>query len=136
MARSAQIERLQGQFAKISADVQAAIEPALEKCGQELVTEMKIEAEPSRDTGALINSITMTPAGQATPLYSQPGGSRVVPEGSVFVTAGNTDVRYAHFVEYGTSKMDAEPFFWPSYRALKAKMAAQIKDALRKAVLK
>ena len=95
---------------------------------------MKALAEPSRKTGELIDSITYTTAGNTTPPYSEPGGSRVVPENAVAVTAGNTKVRYPHFVEYGTSKMAAEPFFWPAYRLLKKKLSARIKRSASKAV--
>ena len=58
----------------------------------------------------------------------------MVPENAVAVTAGNTKVRYPHFVEYGTSKMAAEPFFWPAYRLLKKKLSARIKRSASKAV--
>ena len=91
-------------------------------------------AEASRDTGALINSISVTMPGRSTPPYSQPGGSRVAAETEVIVTAGDSDVRYAHLVEYGTSDTEAQPFFWPSYRLLKTGMKANITRAAKKAV--
>ena len=91
-------------------------------------------AEPSRRTGDLIDSITFTTGGNTTPPYSEPGGSRVVPEYAVVVTAGDTKTRYVHFVEYGTSKMTAEPFFWPAYRLLKQKLSLRIKRGASKAV--
>jgi hypothetical protein len=78
----------------------------------------------------------MTPSGQATPAYSQPGGTHVVPENAVVVTAGNSDVRYAHLVEYGTTKANAEPYFWPSLRALKDKIKRRTANAIRDAVRK
>ena len=91
-------------------------------------------AEHSRDTGDLIRSIAVTPAGQATPPYSQPGGAQVVPENAVMVTAGNTSVRYAHLVEYGTTKAAAQPFFWPAVRLNRKKITGRIKRAVSKAV--
>jgi hypothetical protein len=95
---------------------------------------MKQLAETSRDSGALIDSIVMTPGGQATPPYSQPGGSMVVPENAVAVTAGNSEVRYPHLVEYGTVKAAAQPFFWPAYRLLKKRLSNRIKRAVGKSV--
>lgn len=71
-----------------------------------------------KDTGALADSIAVTEPGHTTPPHSQPGGSRVAGENQVLVTAGNSDVRYPHHVEHGTSKMEAEPFFFPGYRLL------------------
>jgi HK97 gp10 family phage protein len=134
MAYSAQSERLRKRLEAIPKAVRDAVQPALTQDGQELVAAMKTLAEPSRDTGDLIDSITFTTAGNRTPPYSEPGGSRVVPENAVLITAGNTKVRYPHLVEYGTSHSKPEPFFWPAYRLLKKKLSSRIKRAASKAV--
>lgn len=131
---SAQLERLQRRLDAIPKAAIAAVQPALEKSGQELVDAMKALAAPSRDTGALIDSIEMTTAGNSTPPYSQPGGSQVVPANALMVTAGNTKVRYPHLVEYGTTNAHAQPFFWPAYRLLKRKIGNRIKRSVSKAV--
>lgn len=111
-----------------------AIMPALLKSGHELAAAQKALAETSRDTGALIDGIAVTMPGQSTPVYSQPGGSRVTGETEVIVTAGNSDVRYAHLVEYGTSEADAQPFFWPALRLLRKRLQNRINRATKKAV--
>lgn len=67
--------------------------------------------------GSLRDSITATADGDA-----------------VKITAGNDDVRYAAYVEYGTTKMAAEPFFWPAIRMLKATTRAQMKRAFTAAI--
>jgi HK97 gp10 family phage protein len=85
------------------------------------------------DTGELRDSIVVTPGGQTTPPYSQPGGSRAVPENAAMVTAGNADVRYPHLVEYGTKDAAAQPFFWPAVRSKKKKIANRVKRATSKA---
>lgn len=131
---SDQLRRLQKRLEAIPKNVREAVQPALDKSASELVDTMKALAEPSRDTGALIDSITMTPAGQTTPPYSQPGGSKVVPENAVVVTAGNTNVRYPHLVEYGTTKTRAQPFFWPAFRLTRKRIQSRIKRAISKAV--
>lgn len=128
------IDRLNRRLNAIPVAVRNAVKPALEQSGTELRDAMKALAEPSRDTGALIDSIVMTPGGQSTPPYSQPGGSRVVPENAVAITAGNSETRYPHLVEYGTSKAHAQPFFWPAYRLLKRRIANRTKRAISKAV--
>lgn len=87
-----------------------------------------------KDTGALADSIAVTGPGETTPAYSQPGGSRVAGPHEVIVTAGNTDVRYPHLVEYGTSKTEAQPFFWPALRLLRKRLQQRIDRAGRKAV--
>lgn len=86
------------------------------------------------DEGVLKASIAVTGPGQTTPPYSQPGGSRLVPENAAAVTVGGTDVRYPHLVEYGTAKAPAQPFFWPGYRLSKDAAAKKIKAGIRRAV--
>lgn len=134
MAQSAQLRRLEARLKAIPVSVKAAVQPALDRSGNELVRAMQSLAERSRDTGDLIESITMTPAGKSTPPYSQPGGSKVVPENAVAVTAGNEDVRYPHLVEYGSTKAAAQPFFWPAVRLLQKRLKGRIKRAIGKAV--
>ncbi|RWD50567.1 MAG: HK97 gp10 family phage protein [Mesorhizobium sp.] len=134
MAQSPQLARLQRRLEAIPKAVREATVPALVKSGEELAGTMRQLAEPSRDTGALIDSIAVTPPGQSTPPYSQPGGMRVAGELEVLVTAGNEDVRYAHLVEYGTSKAEAQPFFWPAFRLLQKRIRNRTKRAVSKAV--
>ncbi|MEP7453297.1 HK97-gp10 family putative phage morphogenesis protein [Phyllobacterium sp. SB3] len=110
------------------------INSALLKSGHELAQHQKALAETSRDTGALIDSIAVTPPGHTTPAYSQPGGSRIAGETEVIVTVGNTDVRYPHLVEYGTNDTDAQPFFWPAFRLLRPRLQNRINRAAKKAI--
>lgn len=109
-----------------------AVLPALKKSGEELAAAQKGLAPV--DTGALRDSIEVTLPGQSTPPYSQPGGSRVADETQVLVTAGNSDVRYAHLVEYGTAEAEAQPFFWPAFRLLRKRLQNRINRAAKKAV--
>lgn len=132
MARSPQLDRLLKRLDAIPQAVKDAIKPALIKSGDELVDRMKALAPV--DTGALRNSITATPPGGRTPAYSQPGGSRVVLENQVIVTAGNEDVRYPHLQEYGTSEAPAHPFFWPAYRLTKPRIKRRIARAINAAI--
>ena len=129
---SAQSERLKRRLAAIPKAVKDAVGPALAKSGNELAGTMKQLAPV--ETGALRDSIAVTLPGEATPPYSQPGGSRVAGETEVIVTAGDEAVRYAHLVEYGTSDTQAQPFFWPAYRLNKKRLANRIKRAVGKAV--
>lgn len=86
------------------------------------------------DEGDLRTSIAVTEPGQATPPYSQPGGATVIPENMAAVTVGNTNVRYPHLVEYGTTKAAAQPFFWPAFRLHRAKALRAIKRGIGKAI--
>lgn len=114
--------------------IREAVKPAVLKSGDELASAMKALAERSRDSGDLIDSIEVTGPGQSTPPYSQPGGSKVVPDNAVMVTVGNTDVRYPHLVEYGTAKAPAQPYFWPAYRLLRRRIQRRITRAISKAI--
>lgn len=134
MAESAQIARLKARFNAVPVRAREAAQESLLKSGNELADLMRSLAESSRDTGALIDSIEVTPGDANTPPFSQPGGSTVVPENAVMVTAGNSEVRYPHLVEHGTSEADAQPFFWPAFRMLRNRIKNRTARDIRKAV--
>lgn len=142
MADDGGISRLQKRLAAIPKQVKAAALPAVMKQAEAMATTMRQFAEPHRDSGDLIDSIEVTPAGQSTPPYSQPGGSLVVPENTAAVTVGNEDVRYPHLLEYGHhngfegSLVPPHPFFWPAVRLHNKKAKQAIKRAVGTAVRK
>lgn len=92
------------------------------------------EALAPEDSGDLVGSIAVTLGPNATPAHSHPGGTKTVPDGAAAVTAGNSDVRYAHLVEFGTTKAAAQPFFWPAFRSQRKRALNRIKRAMSKAV--
>ena len=134
MADDGGLDRLKKRLAAIPANVKAAVRPELLKQGNAMASTMRQFAPV--DTGKLRDSIVVTPPDASTPAYSTPGGRLAVPETSVAVTAGNKDVRYAHLVEYGTSKMNAESFFWPAVRIHNKKARTALRRAIGKAVRK
>lgn len=129
---SDQLARLNRRLAAIPVAVREAVKPALETSANEMAETMRKLAP--EDTGALKDSITVTPGGQRTPAYSQPGGSQTVPENAVAITAGNTDVRYAHLAEYGTEDASPQPFFWPAFRLYRQRAQRRISRAIGKAM--
>jgi len=128
------IGRLQRRLAAIPKAVKDATQPALRKQGETMVGTMRRFVP--KETRDLEYSIKYTMAGNQTPAYSQPGGSMTVPENAVAITVGNTDVRYGHLVEYGTTKMQAQPYFWPAVRLHNKKSRQAIKRAVATAVKK
>jgi len=124
--------RLKRTLKRLPDQVEQSVQPALKRSAEELANVQRSLAP--KDTGALANSIAVTTAGNTTPPYSLPGGSRQVGPNEVVVTAGNSEVRYAHLVEYGTSEADAQSFFWPAYRLLKKRLQGRITRAMAKAV--
>ncbi|ASP85476.1 hypothetical protein CDO26_13265 [Sinorhizobium meliloti] len=134
MASDGGLSRIQQRLNAIPKRIKEAVYPEVLKGAEDIAADMRHLALQSKDTGALIESITITPAGGTTPAYSQPGGSTVVPENAAVVTVGNDDVRYPHLVEYGTSQIDAQPFFWPAVRLNGKKVRNRLNRAIRKAV--
>ena len=128
------LSRLQKRMRAIPVEVREAVKRPLERSGNDIAGDARRLAERSRDTGDLIDSIVVTKGGQATPPYSQPGGSTVVAENAAMVTVGNADVRYAHLVEYGTTKSPAQPFFWPAYRLNRDKIRRRLQSSISRAV--
>jgi len=126
------LDRMNRRFAAVLRNVKEVVEPAVVKGAEEIAaTQRQLAPE---DTGDLKASIAVTPPGQTTPAYSQPGGSRVAKDGEAIVTAGNVAVRYPHLVEYGTANAPAQPFFWPGFRLNRTRAQNRIKRSIRRAV--
>lgn len=134
MASDGGLARLQRRLLAIPAAVKKELEPALMKEAHAIADTM--ERFAPEDEGKLKGSIAVTGPGRQTPAYSQPGGSMTVPENAVAVTAGDSDVRYAHLQEYGTMKHPPQPFFWPATRLHRKKAQKALKDAARRVVRK
>lgn len=132
------LAKFQRRMEAIPRAARQAVKPALVKAAED-VAHLQRALAPEK-TGDLKASIHVTGPGEATPAYSQPGGSMVAPPNAALITVGNTDVRYAHLVEYGHSNgfggstVPPHPFFWPGFRLGQKKAAAAIKRAIRKAI--
>jgi len=109
-----------------------AIKPVLVSQAEMVANTMRALAPV--DEGDLKGSIAVTGPGQSTPPYSQPGGSKIVPENAVAITVGGPDVRYPHLQEYGTTFHAAQPFFWPGFRMRRKAAVAAIKRGIGKAI--
>lgn len=132
MADDGGLSSFQRRMAAIPVAARQSVQPALLKGGEEIAAIQRGLAP--RDEGDLIDSIEVTGPGQRTPPYSQPGGSMTVPENMVAVTVGNTDTRYPHLQEYGTTRHAAQPFFWPGFRLGRKRALNRIKRAIGKAI--
>jgi HK97 gp10 family phage protein len=126
------IKSFQRKMREMPIAARKALAPATEKGADEIAR--MAEALAPEDTGDLVGSIAVTVGPKNTPSHSHPGGTRTVPEGAAAVTAGNSDVRYAHLVEFGTRKAPAQPFFWPAFRTLRKRAESRIKRAMTKAI--
>lgn len=139
-------DKLYRKFRMLAPAAEEEIEKANSRTAQEMVNLARSYA-PVR-TGALRASIEFTPGGMVGPAYSMDGGGRPVPEGAFLVTAGNSRVRYAHLVEYGTAPhlnsgqfagtahpgVMRRPFFWPAYRLVRKRHKGRISRAIRNSI--
>lgn len=110
----------------------AAIEAEIAKSAEEIVREMRAVAP--KDTGAVALSIGWTwgAAPKGTVAVAQSRAARA--DGLVAtVFAGGGDQFYARFLEFGTIRMVARPFFFPVYRANRRRVLGRINRAVRKA---
>lgn len=55
---------------------------------------------------------------------------------TITIYAGNSDAYYARWVEFGTQKMMAQAYFYPSYRALRKRSKSRVSRAIGKAAKK
>ena len=132
MANDGGLSSFQKRMRAIQEAARKAVAPAVMKSAYDIADIM--EGLAPEDTGDLIGSIAVTGPGQSTPPYSQHGGSMVVPENTAAITVGNSDVRYPHLQEYGTTHHAAQPFFWPGFRMGRKRALDRIKRAIGKAI--
>ena len=132
MANDGGLSSFQKRMRAIPEAARKAVAPAVMQSAYDIADIM--EGLAPEDTGDLIGSIAVTGPGQTTPPYSQPGGAIVVPENTAAITVGNSDVRYPHLQEYGTTHHAAQPFFWPGFRMGRKRALDRIKRAIGKAI--
>lgn len=130
MAPSQQVRNFEKRMAAIPVALKAELFEILRKNADELADGIRQLAEEHRLTGALIESIRVTPPGQRTPDFSL-GGGRVAGELEFVVSVGDHEVRYGHLLEYGTANAPAYPFFWPAVRALQKRMRNRLNRGIR-----
>lgn len=149
------LRSLEAKLKRIPQEARSAIRQALAEGADAMVGTMKSLA-PVR-TGALQKSIVATFGDGSAPKYAAfraRSGRRAIksndPDLSVTITAGNTGVRYAHLVEFGTSPhingglfagsqhpgTTPQPFFFPAYRAHKKSVKARISRAVSRSAKK
>lgn len=134
-------EALAKRLAAISDEMLAALRPALTKSVAEIAADARTLVEASRRSGALAESIAETGPGETTPAFASDGGKRTAGPNEAFVTAGDTDARHGHLVEFGTGErfrktgestgtMPAAPFLLPAWRMNRARVERRLKRAI------
>lgn len=135
------LDRVTRRIAAIPKKAMEALAEQMEKNATQLVAEMERLA-PNK-TGELAASVGWTwgdaPKGSMT--LGTVGGGRKKGAGFAVMRItiyaggrGKDDPFWAWFQEFGTSKMAANPFFYPTYRAKKSAMKSAATRAFKKAV--
>jgi HK97 gp10 family phage protein len=161
MSKVQGVDRLQKRLKAISVESRAEIRKALGQSADEIVAVQR-QLAPKR-SGALARSIVAT-FGGAAPAFSTFRSSSAAggdPDLQVTISAGNSEVRYAHLVEFGTAPHPiepvhaealggagqfgthvdhpgaaAKPFFYPGYRLLKKRVRGRVTRAVNRAAKK
>ena len=125
------LPELKRKLVALKVKTEAEIQPVMATAAGEVVAMMRRFVPV--DEGDLRDSIGWT-FGEAPKRTIKIGKFK---QGSLTVTiyAGGEQAFYAHMVEFGTIKTSAQPFFWPSWRAMrkpiKRRIAKAIQDAVR-----
>lgn len=122
------LARLQRKLDRLPKTAKATIRAAMESSAEQIVSMMKSLVPV--DDGELRNSIGWTwgrapkGAGIVSAVKASLGGDM-----TITIYAGNADAYYARWVEFGTQKMAAQPFFFVSWRANRKSVKRAIRVA-------
>ena len=142
MTKITNLDRLNRKLKQLPAVARELIRAEMAKAADEIVGMMKrlapVLAVPIKDrrSGALRDSIGWT-------WGAAPKGSVVVASVAsksddmrITIYAGNAEAYYARWVEFGTQKMQAHPYFYVSWRANKRRTVRRLGKAVRDAAKK
>lgn len=129
-ARVINREKLQKKLDRLPAAAKTAIMEAMAKSADDIVRVAK--SLVPKDSGDLEKSIGWV-WGSKAPRGSISLGT--VRQGDLVLTifAGSDEAFYARWIEFGTQKMAAQPFFLVSYRARRKSAKSRISRAISKA---
>lgn len=130
------IPELHARFERVVPAIEAAMRDEIAKQADSLVRQIR-QLAPKGATGKLAASVNWTwgaaPEGARTlATTSNPKGGKNVILATIY--AGGKSAYYAPFVEFGTTKMAAQPFFFPTYRANKKRIRGAMSRRIREVV--
>lgn len=148
MAKILGRDRMRKVLKALPKTVRARLRQAILEGANE-IADMQKSLAPVR-TGALRDSIVVTPGDQDPPRYAALKSKRTEkdPELAAIISAGNSKVRYAHLVEFGSSPhinagqypgtvnpgARAQPYFYPGFRARRKSAQNRINRAARQGI--
>ncbi|MBX8785278.1 HK97 gp10 family phage protein [Ochrobactrum sp. GRS2] len=133
VARIIGLAKLQRKINRLPNIAKQKIKVALEQSAEE-ITSLAKSLVPV-DQGELRDSIGWTwgkaPKGALT--LGKVAEASMAGDLTITIYAGNSKAYYARWVEFGTQKMGAQPYFYPSYRANKKSTRNRIRRSVRQA---
>lgn len=133
MTRVVGVQKLNRKLGKIPAAVREEVRTAMVRSAREIAD--LAEVLVPQDTGRLAGSIGWTwgeaPRGALSLGKVATGGDM-----TITVYAGDREAFYARWVEFGTVKVAAQPFFFPAYRALRKRSKSRIRRAWTRGIKK
>ena len=124
------VQRFRKVLAAMPKPLKAATRKELSKEGRKMVAAMK-GAAPSGDKGALKRSVRMQTKMSGMQITIRAGGRQTL---SAQGAGRARRYDYSIGVEYGTKRIAAKPFFWPTYRARRDQVTDAIHNALRRSL--
>lgn len=125
--------KLQRKLDRLPAFAKKHIKLALEQSAEEIISLAKSLVPV--DQGELRKSIGWTwgkaPKGALT--LGKVAEAGLGGDMTITVYAGDSEAYYARWVEFGTQKMGAQPYFFPSYRANKKSVRRRVRRAVTQA---
>src|SRR5262245_41308072 len=117
---NASVERFRKLTVELQQEVREAAIAELNAQGERL--RGMIEQVAPRDEGILAHTVSLRQTDKPTQIRIVAGGQRTVRPG-----VSSKPYDYARADEFGTTRMQARPFFFPTYRLMKKKIIAAMK---------
>lgn len=132
IGRFLNVAKLNKKLARLPGVARNDMRESLAQSAREITNLM--EQLVPQDSGDLAGSIGWTfgkaPKGTLAIGFVKSG------ELTVTIYCGDSDAYYARWIEFGTQKMAAQPFFFPAYRALRKRASTRIKRSARRSAKK
>jgi HK97 gp10 family phage protein len=134
MARNLSVQQFKQLMDRIPKEVAKELEDAPFSEGERLASVMRsVVPQGVDDRRELMESIRVEPGRKPLVALVKAGGPLTTKE----VRAGSgVGYDYSLANEFGTEKMQAQPFFWPTYRLMKKRLRSAISRKARKAIEK
>lgn len=133
MTRVVGVQKLNRKLGKIPAAVREEVRTAMVRSAREIAD--LAEVLVPQDTGRLAGSIGWT-WGEAPRGVLSLGKVATGGDMTITVYAGDREAFYARWVEFGTVKVAAQPYFFPAYRALRKRSKSRIRRAWTRGIKK